>query len=60
MSKYVSHSVKMDRRWNLANGHAQDCPQHRWDIFNGQPEPTTADECPCCRDGNLLTDRQEK
>lgn len=56
MAPYVSNSVKMERRWNLDNGHAQDCPQHRWDIYNGWCEATASDECPCCRDGVLLPD----
>ena len=52
---YVGLMDKMDRRWNLSNGHAEDCPQHRWDSLEGH-EATAADECPCCRDGVLIED----
>ena len=53
MARWESLIDKLDRRWNLENGHAEDCPQHRWDKWNGH-EPHSANECPCCRDGVML------
>ena len=55
MAKWVSLMDTLDRRWNLSNGHAEDCPQHRWDTLEGH-EATPAADCPCCRDGVLTED----
>jgi hypothetical protein len=55
MPKWVSLMDRMESKRNLDTGHAEACPQMRWDNLNGH-DATASRECPCCRDGVLTED----
>jgi hypothetical protein len=55
MPKWVSLMDRMEAKRNLETGHAEACPQMRWDNLDGH-EATASRECPCCRDGVLMPD----